>query len=88
MSSNQIRKTKVLKLKQNLIKIQFRLLNSLSFDSEEAQLYQDAIILCDKFLSCEIDNKYFNDHLYLINLGIQSFILKEIIQNEGLVMEE
>ena len=79
---------RVIELKHNFTEIYCKLLRSEKADSDEILLYKDGIKLCDKFLSGTINIKHFIDHLYLINFGLESFILMDIIRKYKLVLEE
>lgn len=77
-------KIKVLELKIHLIKTQLLRRDSL----EELTLYDEAIILCDKLVNETITTKHFNDHLKIINLGLESHKLNLMVINESISLEE
>ena len=84
-------KTKVLELLQHAINQKLRLLNE-PIKTEPVKtllnLYTEVSTLCNNFLDNQISVKYFNDHLKIINLGLESNIYMLFMENRNIIVEE
>lgn len=79
---------RVVELKDHLIEAYNTFLQTLSVETPIVELYEEAIMLCFYLLEDVISVKHFNDHLKIINLGIDSQTLSMKIENKGIRVEE
>lgn len=57
-------------------------------DNDLFMLIEEAIIVCDKVITGSVNAKYFNDHIKLISLGLDSYVWLHEMKDRNLIAEE